>query len=63
MINGDNYDNDIHIFATGIVVNIYRYRRYRSRSGRVICNIINHSDNRIKHNEVTISDALITLGN
>ena len=62
MINGDNYDNDIHIFATGGTKYYTNTGGTGAEGGRVILsNIINHSDNRIKHNEVTISDALINI--
>ena len=62
MINGDNYDNDIHIFATGGTKYYTNTGGTGTEGGRVILsNIINHSDNRIKHNEVTISDALINI--
>ena len=62
MINGDNYDNDIHIFATGGGKYHTDTGGTGAEGGRVILsNIINHSDNRIKHNEVTIPDALINI--
>ena len=51
MINGDNYDNDIHIFATGGSKYYTNTGGTGAEGGRVILsNIINHSDNRIKHN-------------
>ena len=62
IINGNNYDNDIHIFATGGSKYHTDTGGTGAEGGRVILsNIINHSDNRIKHNEVTISDALINI--